>query len=309
MDDNSSPERPATPDRPATGIYLSDVLGIVRRRWYVLLVGLLLVAGGAGAVLLKSPVSYQATGQLLLLLPPQAGGDKPINPYLNLDPGLSTTAALIASTVNAPETQRAVAEAGHTAEYSIALIPNTGPLLVITTEGPDPQQAIATRDEVIRRLQGELDRIQNEENAPKRQFIHTRTNSTFNEAEVLTGDRTRAVAAVGAAGMLALLFVVVIWDRVAARLRSRPRPRRGRAAAQAEQAPEWDMASESPRSETVEGPAASVIDPAPEDAAAEESEPAEPEPESAEPEPAELQAAELEAAELEPERTPAGRRW
>lgn len=301
MDGNSSPDRPAAPerpvapDRPATGIYLSDVLGLLRRRWYVLLVGLLLVAGGAGAVLLKSPVSYQATGQLLLLLPPQAGGDKPINPYLNLDPGLSTTAALIASTVNAPETQRTVAEAGHTAQYSIALIPNTGPLLVITTEGPDPQQAIATRDEVIRRLQGELDRIQNEENAPKRQFIHTRTNSTFNEAEVLTGDRTRAVAAVGAAGLLAVLFVLVIWDRVAARRRSRPRPRRDHAAASAEREAESETASEPSRPEPDEEPAALLI----------ESGAAEPTTEEPESEAAEL---EQESAELESERTPAGRR-
>ncbi len=62
--------------------------------------------------------------------------------------------------------------------------------MVITTEGADPQQAIGTRDEVIRRLQAELERIQNEENAPRRKLIHTRTNGTFNEAEVPTGDRT-----------------------------------------------------------------------------------------------------------------------
>lgn len=264
MADNSSP------DRAVTGLYLSDLLGVLRRRWYVLLVGLLLVAGGAGAVFLKAPVSYQATGQLLLLLPPQAGGDKPINPYLNLDPGLATTAALIASTMNAPESQRALEEAGHTAQYSIALTPNTGPLLVITTEGPDPQQAIGTRDEVIRRLQAELDRIQTEENAPKRQFIHTRTNSTFNEAEALTGDRTRAVAAVGAAGLLALLLVVVVWDRIAARLRSRPRPSRARPTVEAEPEPEREAPSESslpepgpqvlPRPDHVEGPTSIAAD-------------------------------------------------
>ncbi len=84
--------------------------------------------------------------------------------------------------------------------------------------------AIDTRDDVIRRLQDELKRIQTEENAPRRQFIHTRTNGTFNEAEVLTGDRTRAVAAVGAAGMLLTLMVVVGWDRSRA-----SRPRRTRA--------------------------------------------------------------------------------
>lgn len=328
MDGNSSPERAATPDRPATGIYLSDVLGMLRRRWYVLVVGLLLVAGGAGAVLLKSPVSYQATGQLLLLLPPQAGGDKPINPYLNLDPGLATTAALIASTMNAPESQRSVEAAGHTAAYTITLFPNTGPLLVITTEGADPQQAIGTRDEVIRRLQQELDRIQNEENAPKRQFIHTRTNSTFNEAEVLTGDRTRAVAAVGAAGMLALLFVVVIWDRAAARLRSRSRPRRDRKTAGAERE-ESETPPGSPRTESAEEPAALLIESGPAEPPTEQPEPArdaaeleqefveqEQAREDPEPVPAERRTEvakltpllEQEPAEVEPERTPAGRR-
>lgn len=216
---------PGAVDPPRSGIYLSDVLGMLRRRWIVVLVGLVLVGGAMGAAYLKAPTSYQSTGQLLLLLPPQASGsDSPTNPYLNLDPGLATAAALIASTLNAPESQRSVAAAGHTAEYSIALSPETGPLLVITTEAADPQQAIGTRDEVIRRLQDELQRIQTEENAPRRQFIHTRTNGTFNEAEVLTGDRTRAVAAVGAAGLLLTLMVVVGWDRWRA-----ARPRRSRA--------------------------------------------------------------------------------
>ncbi|GAB3744882.1 hypothetical protein [Microlunatus parietis] len=269
MDGNSSPERAATPDRPATGIYLSDVLGMLRRRWYVVLVGLLLVAGGTGAAYLKAPLNYQATGQLLLLLPPQAaGGDQPINPYLNLDSGLATTAALIASTLNAPESQRAVESAGYLAEYSIALSPDTGPLLVITTEARDPQQAIGTRDEVIRRLQEELKRIQTEEDAPKRQFIHTRTNSTFNGAEVLTGDRIKAVAAVAAAGLLTVLLVVVIWDRMASRRRARPRAARSKKAAETESA-------EPPRPEPVPGPSPSR---SAETTVAARPEPAEPEP-------------------------------
>src|SRR5690606_38408257 len=135
MADNSSTDR-----GPANGIYLSDVLAMLRRRWYVVVVGLLLIAGGAGLTYLQTPKSYQATGQLLLLLPPQAGGSTPINPYLNLDSGLNTAAALVASTMNTPEMQRSVAAAGHLAQYTIALNPDTGPLLVITTEAAEPQQ-------------------------------------------------------------------------------------------------------------------------------------------------------------------------
>ena len=243
MADNSSTDR-----GPANGIYLSDVLAMLRRRWYVVVVGLLLIAGGAGLTYLQTPKSYQATGQLLLLLPPQAGGSTPINPYLNLDSGLNTAAALVASTMNTPEMQRSVAAAGHLAQYTIALNPDTGPLLVITTEAAEPQQAIATRDEVITRLQSELERIQTEENAPVRQFIHTRTNATFDEAEVLTGDRTRAVAAVGAAGLLALFLVVAGWDRLAARRRARKSdPTR------AERIPGTRAESSGTRAEPVEG--------------------------------------------------------
>lgn len=232
MADNSSKDQEGVDqERAPSGIYLSDILGMLRRRWYVLVIGLLLVVGGVGAAYLKTPTSYQATGQLLLLLPPQAtGSDGPTNPYLNLHPGLNTAAVLIASTMNTPELQRSVAEAGHTAEYDIALNPESGPLLVITTESADPQQAIGTRNEVIARLQAELERMQTEEDAPKRQFIHTRTNGTFDEAEMLTGDRIRAVAAVGGGGLLLILLVVVVWDRVASRLGARIKSRRGEAA-------------------------------------------------------------------------------
>ncbi len=246
MDDSSSR------DREGQGIYLTDVLGMLRRRWLVVLVALLLIGGGVGVTYLKAPTSYQATGQLLLLLPPQASGsDAPTNPYLNLHPGLDTAAALIASTMNTPESQRSVAAGGHTAQYDIALSPDSGPLLVITTEAADPQQAIATRDEVINRLQVELARIQAEENAPKRQLIHTRTNGTFNEAEVLTGDRTRAVAAVGAAGLLLTLMVVVAWDRIAIRRRA-ARAAAAEAAAEARPEPLETVEDEPALAELVE---------------------------------------------------------
>ncbi len=44
MDDNSSREREAP-----RGIYLSDVLGMLRRRWLVVLVGMALVIGAMSA--------------------------------------------------------------------------------------------------------------------------------------------------------------------------------------------------------------------------------------------------------------------
>jgi hypothetical protein len=103
------------------------------------------------------PTEYQASGQLILLLPSTMVADEPpINPYLNLPEELTTTASLLASGVMTKDSQRALAGDGFESEYDVAVLPGVGPVLIITSTDTDPAEAIATRDEVMSRLQDEL---------------------------------------------------------------------------------------------------------------------------------------------------------
>ena len=197
-----------------------DALRVLGRRWRIVVVGmtLMLIAGVAG--ILTIPTTYQSAGQLILLLPSQSTGpSSPTNPFLNLQPGLTVTASLIASTMTTQDAQRSLRNDGFTSEYSIALNPGTGPVLQVSTKDTDGDMAVKTRNEVITRLQDELQRIQVAENAPQRQFIHGRTNSVPNVADALPGSKIRALAVIGALGTITTLIVAFLADR---RRRSSP---------------------------------------------------------------------------------------
>jgi capsular polysaccharide biosynthesis protein len=191
-----------------------DALGVLRRRWYVVLTGFVVLIGAALVTVFVVPTTYQASGQLVLLLPAQSKvKESPENPYLNLAPGLNVVGSLIASTLTTKESQRNLEAAGFKAEYSVALNPETGPILEVSAKDSDPALAIATRDEVIRRLDAELLRIQTEADVPARQFISARPNGVTSVAEVLPGSKIRALAAIAGLGVSLTLFIAFVIDR------------------------------------------------------------------------------------------------
>lgn len=201
-------------------VYFLDALKVLRRRWLAVVIGLLLTLAGGGAVLKFVPTDHQASAQLLLILPPEFNGpDKPpVNPYLNLLPGLNSTASLISGTLTTDEAQKAMAKQGFRAEYTITLLPDTGPLLLIQATDPNPAIALKTRDELIKRLDTELGRIQVEESVPTAQVIHARTDAVSADADPQYGGKIRSLVVVLVAGLLLTIFVVF--------LREGPRSRR-----------------------------------------------------------------------------------
>lgn len=201
-------------------MYFVDALRVLLRRWRIIFVGVLVLVAAAGAVERWVPTQYQASGQLLLLLPADATGPKtPTNPYLNLEPGLTTTASLIAGSMTTKDSHRALKAAGFTSEFSVALNPGTGPLLVITTKDTNAAEAVQTRDQVMRRLNTNLNTIQVAVDVPERQLIRSRPTSVDERAEVLHGSKLRALAGVGGADVLLTLIAAFVWDRFLRRRR------------------------------------------------------------------------------------------
>jgi hypothetical protein len=191
-----------------------DSLRLLWRQRRTLLVGAALTLLAAVSAIFWVPTNYQAAGQVVLLLQPRASSSRtPTNPYLNLDSGLTVAASLTASALTTKEAQRSVEEAGYTSDYSIEVSPSTGPLLIVSAEDTDPIMAVNTRDEVIRRLQNELLRMQTEERAPSQQLIHTRINTAPEQADPLPGSKIRALAAIGGVGVLLTFLVAIARDR------------------------------------------------------------------------------------------------
>ena len=208
---------------------MGDVIRVLIRRWFVLGVGLLAIGYLGWFVVTHVGTDYQASGQMVLLLPPEASGvTTPMNPYLNLPGGVSTVGALAAGHVMTHDAELALAAHGFTAEYDVALSPGTGPLLVITTKAKDPAQALATRDAVMQEIARTVGTLQQDVSIPTRQVISTQQSNVSSQAEVLPGSRLRALVGTVGAAMLVLLVVVFALDRAVAAKASQDRTRRTR---------------------------------------------------------------------------------
>ena len=203
-------------------MYFSDAVSVLRKRWYVLLVGMGLVVGGVLAAFAYVPTQHQATAHVLLLLPTQStGSNNPTNPYLNLQPGLVTSATLIAGDLSTNATARRLAGEGFVASFAIGVAPDTGPLLVVTVEDQDPVEAAATRDAVVELIQERLTLMQADMAVPRSQFIFARDNEPGTPAEVLPGSRIRAGAAIGGVGTALVVLAAFGVERLARRRRAR----------------------------------------------------------------------------------------
>ncbi|GAA4710800.1 hypothetical protein [Nocardioides conyzicola] len=203
-------------------MYFTEALAVLARRWYVVLVCGLAVVGGLVMAVKTVPTQYQASGEVLLLLPPAATGKgTPSNPYLNLQPGLTTMATITASELNSKPVHREVEQAGFTSDYAIGVSPDTGPLLLITVKDIDAAEAAVTRDEVIRRITLQLDTLQQGLDVPETQRVYSRRNGSARPAEAVPGAKIRAMAVIAGGGLVGTILLVFTFDRLSRRLRRR----------------------------------------------------------------------------------------
>lgn len=203
-------------------MYFVDAVDVLVKRWYVLFAAMVLVGGGVVAAFAFVPTQYQATANVLLLLPSDSTGERnPTNPYLNLQPGLITTATLIAGDLGTKAVAQQMEDAGHESSFAIGLLPDTGPLLVVTVEDSDPAAAQATRDAVVDLIVDRLDVMQADIGVPDEQRIFVRTNGSDREAEVLPGSRIRAAAGIGGVGTALAVLLTFLFDRLARRRAAR----------------------------------------------------------------------------------------
>ena len=174
-------------------VYFSDLLVVLRRRWRIFLAGFLLAGVASVGIVMYVPTQYQASGDVLFLLPPKTAAG-PINPYLNLQNGLSVAASIVGGVVTTRETQLEVARAGFTSPYAVAQSPQGGvPLLSVSAEDSNPEMAVKTVSEVIRRIGSELNQMQVNAGAPASQFMGISEFSITPKAEALHGSKLRAL--------------------------------------------------------------------------------------------------------------------
>jgi hypothetical protein len=193
-------------------MYVIDSLQLLLRRWYVVVIGVVLVAAAAFGVLNVVPTEYEGSATVVFVIP--VGPKDALNPYLNLQQGQFAVASLIGSMVSTDEAQKKMAET-HTSEYTVGQAPgSTVPQLLVTSKGKDAKDVVSTVNEVVREIESDLERIQTEVNAPAAQIIQARVFNMTQVAEPVRGAKVRAIAVVGVVGLALTLLVAFGLDRL-----------------------------------------------------------------------------------------------
>ncbi|WP_329280435.1 hypothetical protein [Streptomyces sp. NBC_01451] len=210
-----------------------DVAEALLRRWYVLVLALLLTAVGAYPVIRPAP---QYLSSAVVVLKPPVTGNQP-NQLTNLQPPLATLSYGVIQQLESPAGRRELRSAGVRGKYQ--LIPrNSGtsatpayliPSLQIQARAADPVEADTAVRRIIEIYSGHVADVQKAQGITAAARINASVLVAPSAARVL-GTKSRAVAGTALLGATAALLSALWFDQYALRRRSRkggsPDPRR-----------------------------------------------------------------------------------
>ncbi len=203
---------------------LSDLLGAVRRRWYVVVVGLLATLGLGYVAAAASPPTYTARG-LVLLVPSKAVTGHGGNPLLVMD-GLTLPASILVAYYQGAAAQEQAAAVVPTASYEVSVDESTrGPVIAIDVTDPTARGAIAALDYLAGSVPDNLARLQREVDAPAESVVSAMPLTMDTDATADTSAATRLrIAAIGV-GLIATMLLTAALDGVIGRRQRRRRAR------------------------------------------------------------------------------------
>ncbi|WP_153503469.1 hypothetical protein [Cumulibacter manganitolerans] len=211
------------------------VLEFVRalgRRWYVVLVGLMLTAAMVFGAAKASPPDYQTRG-LILLLPSTSAVGAGGNPFLLLS-GLEQPAGILVAYFSGAPARAEVAKVAPTAEYQIGIDDSTrGPVIAVDITARSAQEAMTALDHFVKQIPVELARLQTAVNAPADAVITSMPLTVDSKPTVDRSGMVRMVIAALVLGLVATGLVGYAVDSLVLRRRARREgtpPRRRRAA-------------------------------------------------------------------------------
>ncbi|WP_105969402.1 YveK family protein [Streptomyces geranii] len=202
---------------------LAEIFRVMRRRWYVLLPGLLLTGGLIAAVLLLIPVTYQSQSTVQLLNSPKATVAYGGNPFLSTQTSLTGMADSLARNLNSDDSVRELKSRGATGTFEAKIADNAqGPLMWLTVTGTE-KKAVLASDRILTKYAGErLEQFQEEQSVEPKAMIRMTTIVVPQPPVAQTTTRLQYMVMAGGLGLV-LSLVAVFY--VEARRRSHPSKR------------------------------------------------------------------------------------
>jgi capsular polysaccharide biosynthesis protein len=192
-------------------MFLSELPRVLLRRWYLVLVGLIVTVGAAYQTTQVVPPDYTVTAEALML-PPSSSVPAGSNPYLALG-GLDAAADVLSKSLSSEAAAAELQAIGSRGEFTVALDPDTpAPLVLVTATASVPQDAAATLALVLDRLPQTLKQIQQAANVPQNAYITSTVITKSTEAVKSSKPQVRSLVIVLGAGIALSLFLAAAID-------------------------------------------------------------------------------------------------
>lgn len=199
---------------------LAEIFRVMRRRWYVLLPGLLLTIGLTVAVALTVPVTYQSQSTVVLLNSEKATKAYDGNPFLSTQTSLTGMADSLARNLNSDVSLRELKSRGATGTFEAKLADNAqGPLMWLTVTGTG-KKAVLKSDRLLTEYAEErLEQFQKQQSVTEDARIRMMTIVAPQIPAAQTKTRLEYMIMVGGLGLVLSLVAAFYVEA-----RRRPRP-------------------------------------------------------------------------------------
>jgi hypothetical protein len=212
-----------------------DVLSVLRlltRHWRVTVPAALLTVLLVGAAFRSSSPTYEATGSIVLLPPPEAPDVQPSseplppatvgqNPFARYG-DLSVVADILARVLDSDSRQAEFESQGVTGYDVVVNRFQRGPVVDVTGQGPNPEAAIRSTEIVLKEVNAVLSDLQESEGADPNYFIRGASVELPSTATPMYGSTVRTAIAALAVGALGTLGLAVLAEVIAGRREARP---------------------------------------------------------------------------------------
>lgn len=203
-------------------MFVRDLIMSCLRRWYLLLIGLILTVVAVFAVFDTVAPTYEAKASMVLV-PPQVAVTKGDNPFLYLG-GLDQALGVLQVKVTAPEIAGPLVERFEGSEVAVTQDDATsGPILVVSVTGPDQTATMGLLREMQKTVPKTLTDLQDQLKVPDSSVITTLTLSTDEKPTVVRKKQIQLTAVVGALGVGGTVLLTGLADGLLIRRRERRR--------------------------------------------------------------------------------------
>ncbi|MFC5911599.1 chain length determinant protein [Streptacidiphilus monticola] len=190
---------------------LAEIYRVLRRRWYVLVPGLVVAVGLAAAAWYVLPMKYQSNSTVELLNSQKATVAFDGNPFLSTQAALTGMADTLRRNLVSDTQKRKLKDLGVTETYDAEIADNAqGPMIVLSVTGTDATHVLASEQTLTDYAKQRLLEFQQEQKVPTDALIRSTVIVPPQDPVAQTKSKVQ-YAAMGGIGGLAVTLVLVFF--------------------------------------------------------------------------------------------------